>query len=259
MSIGTLPTLPPFLPVPSTLRIPSAPPTRRWTADEFQRMIEAGIIKENEPVALVDGSIVYKSPRSADSPTLRHWTRAEYRRMVDIGVLQESERVELLEGWIVQKMPRNTPHDTALDKTEESIRATLPTGWRVRSQRAVLIGESEPEPDCAIVSGGLDAYLANHPKPEDIGFLVEVSDSSLSTDRVIKGRLYGRASISIYWIVNLQERQIEVYAEPTGPTDPADAAGYRVRTDYREGDTVPVVIGGQQVAKIAVASLLPRA
>ena len=196
MSIGTLPTMPlAILPLPAVLRSPNAPPLRRWTVAEYQRMIDANILKAKEQVHLLEGWIVYKVPRGADSPTFRRWTVEEYHRLMEIDVLKESEPVELLQGWIVQKMSRNTPHDTTLNKTEEAIRGSLPSGWRLRSQMAISTGDSEPEPDCAIVSGDLDAYLANHPKPEDVAFLVEISDTTLATDRKIKGAAYGFANI----------------------------------------------------------------
>lgn len=197
-------------------------------------------------------------PGGAGGPSPRRFTVAEYHRLIQAGVLAESERVELLEGWIVQSMSRNTPHDTALDKTEEAIRSVLPGGWRVRSQRAITTGDSEPEPDCAIVSGDLDAYAAKHPTPQDIAFVVEVADTSVWLDRTIKGRIYGRAGVLIYWVVNVRDRQVEVYVDPTGPTEPPEAAGYRSRQDYREADSVPVVIQGQEVARIPVFNLLPR-
>ena len=59
-----------------------------------------------------------------------------------------------------------------------------------------------------------------------------------------------RAGIPVYWIVNLVDRQVEVYTDP-GPT------GYASRTDLRSGQHVPVVIGAQQRGQIAVDDVLP--
>jgi len=260
MSIGNLPVLPPpFIPVPPAVRNGDDGLTlRRWSVDEYHRMIQAGVLKESEPVELLEGWILYKIPRGADTPTLRRWTVDEYRRLIEIGVLQESERVELLEGWIVQQMPRNTPHETALQKTQKRLRAILPTGWDLREQKAIALSDSQPEPDCAIVAGDEDSYSATHPRPSDIAFLVEVADSSLSVDRNWMGRIYDRAGILTYWIVNIPDRQVEVYTDPSGATDPPDVPGYGTRKDFRETDQVPVVIAGQTVAQILVSSLLPR-
>src|SRR5258708_6477003 len=95
--------------------------------------------------------------------------------------------------------------------------------------------------------------------PRDIASVVEISDTSVSTDRSLKGSLYGRAAILVYWIVNIADRQVEVYTEPTGPNDPPENMGDRSRQVYRDTDSVPVVIRGQEIARLPVASLLPRA
>lgn len=84
--------------------------------------------------------------------------------------------------------------------------------------------------------------------------LVEVSLASLDRDRNDKGRIYARARITCYWIVNLVDRQVEVYSDPTGP----DAAPrFRQQQDYRPGDAVPLVIDGAEVGRVAVNDLLP--
>jgi Uma2 family endonuclease len=81
-----------------------------------------------------------------------------------------------------------------------------------------------------------------------------VSDSSLAQDRGVKKRLYAAARIPVYWIVNLLERQIEVYTDPSGPADQPD---YRNRQDFAVSDSVPFVIDGRELGRIAVVDLLP--
>jgi hypothetical protein len=84
--------------------------------------------------------------------------------------------------------------------------------------------------------------------------LIEVSDSTLAGDRADKGRIYARANIPIYWIVNLVDRLIEIYTSPSGPiADPT----YAQRQDYRPGDSVPLILDGITVTTIAVSDLLP--
>src|SRR5262245_21803360 len=197
MSIGNLPVLPPpFIPVPPAVRNGDDGLTlRRWSVDEYNRMIQAGVLKESEPVELLEGWILYKIPRGADTPTLRRWTVDEYRRLIEIGVLQESERVELLEGWIVQQMPRNTPHETALQKTQKRLRPILPTGWDLREQKAIALSDRQPEAACAIRACDGDWCSASQPGPCDIVFVVEVAEGSLSFGRTWMGRMHGRAHV----------------------------------------------------------------
>jgi Uma2 family endonuclease len=92
-----------------------------------------------------------------------------------------------------------------------------------------------------------------HPRPQDIGLLIEVADTSLDEDRDYKGPLYALADIPLYWIVNLVNRQIEVYSQPRGGRSP----GYQRRVDYREADQVPLMIAGRKLKLIAVRDLLP--
>jgi hypothetical protein len=54
--------------------------------------------------------------------------------------------------------------------------------------------------------------------------------------------------------VNLIDRQVEVYEQPSG-TSPSPTYG-SLRT-YKPGDTVPVVLAGASVGGIPVVDLLP--
>ncbi len=116
------------------------------------------------------------------------------------------------------------------------------------------MGDSEPEPDLAVVRGNLDQYEHSHPGPQDVALVIEVADVSLHRDRSIKKRVYARAGIPVYWIVNLQERRIEVYTAPSGPTENPD---YRQRNDFTAGMGLPLVIEGRESGHIPVAALLP--
>ncbi len=185
---------------------------------------------------------------------VRRFTVDEYHRMGEVGVLTEDDRVELLEGWIVPKMNRSARHDGCLHQTLAVLNTRLPSGWHLRIQAAITSSDSEPEPDLAIVIGEPRKYLVRHPSPNDVALAVEVADSSLAQDRVVKARLYARAGIPSYWIINLIESQIEVLSDPTGP-DPAPS--YRQQTVYRDGESVPLVIGGSSIGAIAVRDLLP--
>ena len=107
----------------------------------------------------------------------------------------------------------------------------------------------EPEPDISVVRGSDADYRHRLPEVPDVGLVVEVTRTNVSADR-LQGNLYGRAGISVYWIVNLIDRQIEVYTDP-GPT------GYASRNDFISGQHVPVVIDGVQQGQIAVDDVLP--
>ncbi len=182
------------------------------------------------------------------------FTVDQYHAMIKAGILTEEDRVELLEGWLIPKMTKNPRHCTATWLARTALERVTPAGWYVDSQDPVTTSESEPEPDTAVIRGNRRDYTDRHPGPADTAMLVEVSDSSLGRDRGLKKRVYARAAVPVYWIVNLPENRIEVYSDPTGPADEPD---YRQRRDYLAGEEVPVVIDGREVGQVLVRDLLP--
>jgi Uma2 family endonuclease len=173
--------------------------------------------------------------------------------MIEQGILSENDRVELLEGWITPKMTHNPPHDCAVLLGQTELLARLSTDWIVRVQSAITTRGSEPEPDLVIARGPARRYARSHPRRDDIALLIEVADTSLQEDRVIKARLYARMRIPAYWIINLVEGQVEVYTEPKTGRSPA----FRQRMDYGIKDSVPLSIEGHDFGLIPVKNLLP--
>jgi Uma2 family endonuclease len=185
-----------------------------------------------------------------DYPIWR-FTVEQYHEMIRAGFLTEDDPVELLEGWLVTKMPKTTRHTYSTQQTRDVLAEIVPSGWHVTDQEPITMADSEPEPDVLVVRGSLRDYPEHHPSPSDIALVVEVADATLQRDRTLKLRVYASAGIVVYWILNLVERQLEVYS------DPSEQGEYRQRVIYRESDAVPVVIGGQEVGRIAVRDVLP--
>lgn len=170
------------------------------------------------------------------------------------GVLTPDDQVELLEGWIVRKATHNPQHALAIENGQVALQRVLPKEWRLRVQLPITTEDSEPEPDFAVVRQKRARRLESHPTAEDLALVVEVADSTLEQDRRLKAVLYARAGIPCYWIVNLADRQVETYSQPTGS---AASPGYTVRKKFSRGKKVPLMIDGQTVAEIPVADLLP--
>jgi Uma2 family endonuclease len=193
-------------------------------------------------------------PYQGTTAGFRRFSVTEYHRLIELGVLNEDDNLELLEGYLVHKMSRNPPHDAAIQKGTRKWIRVLPPGWDLRAQSAITLPESEPEPDFAIVRGDENAYVTRHPTAADVGLVVEVSDSTLPGDRDDKGRIYARAGIPCYWIVNVQDRWIEVYTSPSGPVaDPK----FGKRVDYRPPDSISLVLGNDAPILVAVQDMLP--
>ena len=58
------------------------------------------------------------------------------------------------------------------------------------------------------------SYSQEHPAPEDVLLAVEVADTTVRFDRLVKARLYSRAAIPEFWLFLSQECVLEVYRAP---------------------------------------------
>ncbi len=181
-------------------------------------------------------------------------TVEQYHAMIHASILTEDDPVELLEGYLVTKMPKNPPHSAGTDLARAALGEILPVGWFLKSQDPITTVDSEPEPDVTVVRGAIRDFLKRHPEPRDIGMIVEISESTLARDRGVKKRIFARANIPVYWIVNLIDKQIEVHTAPTGPAEQPD---YRQAQIYKPGEFVPVVLDGKEVGTVEVNAILP--
>ncbi len=175
----------------------------------------------------------------------------QYEAMVASGVFTGHERFHLINGFLVAKMTQNDLHATTDELCGQALGRAIPAGWHVRAAKPIRIPSqaSKPEPDRCVARGNIRDYLHRSPEPADIALVVEVSDSSLIEDRK-QAAMYAGGGIPVCWIVNLVDRQIEVYRNP-GPT------GYQSRQDYHAGDSIPITIGSQALSPIAVNEILP--
>jgi Uma2 family endonuclease len=138
---------------------------------------------------------------------VRPLRRREYERLVELGCF-EDEKVELLQGLIVAMSPVGTGHAYSVQQLNMLLVPAVLGRAIVRVQSSfALSDDSEPEPDLVIVP--LEDYSREHPSRALLA--IEVAESSLRKDRRIKGRLYAGADIEEYWIVDVNNRVIEVY------------------------------------------------
>jgi Uma2 family endonuclease len=140
-------------------------------------------------------------------------TRLQYEALVERGVLDEDDRIELLDGRLVFREPQGSRHAAACLRIRIALDRAFGRGYHVRPQFPIALDDvSEPEPDIAVVRGRIEDYLDTHPTSPVL--IVEVADSSLAQDRHRKARLYARAGVADYWIVNLRAGVLEVYRDP---------------------------------------------
>ncbi len=193
------------------------------------------------------------APPTSPVSRSRTYTVAEYHDLIERGILTTADKVELINGVLVDRMPKNPPHESSILRLTSRLFRLLPTGWVLGTQRPVTFATSEPEPDFTVARGAEADFDTRHPEPAEVGLLVEVADTSLPLDRGEKLRVYARAGIPVYWIVNVADRQVEVY---TDPTVPGANPRYTTRTDYTVGQSVPLVLDGVTVGSVAVGEVV---
>jgi Uma2 family endonuclease len=177
---------------------------------------------------------------------IRPLRRVEYDRLVELGLLDEDEHVELLYGRIVEMSPQGTEHAWVIQQLTELLVAALAGRAKVRPQLPLALSDvSEPEPDLAIVP--VTGYQPDHPSRALL--VIEVADSSLRGDRVIKGRLYAESGIPEFWLVNLVDGVVEVHRDPT-------AKGYLSVSRHSRADVIRLELAG---ADLRVSDFLPPA
>jgi Uma2 family endonuclease len=181
-------------------------------------------------------------------PIVHRFTRDEYSRIAEAGLF-ENERVELLDGEIITMIPQLTPHAFAVNQFLYLLITTLGATVIVRGQTPIVLNDwSEPEPDVAVCQPDPDRYKNTHPNADQVLLLIEIAESSLTYDRTRKAPAYAASAIPEYWIVNLIDRQVEVFTEPE-PT----RQRYRQQRLAFAGDVLALPGGGT----IKVSDFLP--
>ncbi len=152
-------------------------------------------------------------------PARRPLTRSDCELLESSGVSRD--HFELVEGELISKMGKKRPHANTLTMLHEWLVNAF--GFR-RVQLEVPIDVApdensinEPEPDAIVLSLEASSYASN-PKPKDLRLVVEISDSTLLFDLGTKARLYARAGISEYWVIDVQGRRVVVHRGPRAGT-----------------------------------------
>lgn len=184
----------------------------------------------------------------------RLMTKDEYYRLSQEAFF-DSRRVQLINGELIEMAARTSFHALALDMTKDVLTNVFGDGYWVRAQFSLDLSPwSVPDPDIAVVEGRRDQHSPDR-NPTTAVLSVEVSWSTLATDRRVKGSLYAASGIADYWIVTLEDRQLEVYREPVpDEREPLDFRYSSVTILDLEGAVSPLACPD---ARISVRDLIP--
>jgi Uma2 family endonuclease len=145
--------------------------------------------------------------------TTYKWTIERYHRAIEAGIFDD-QPIELLRGDLIVMPPEREPHAYYNTEAADYLRTLLGERAKIRDAKPVTLpNNSEPAPDVAIVKPLGEVYLEHHPYPEDIFWVIEFSNATLSKDLGEKKEIYAEAGITEYWVVNLKTPQLQVFRD----------------------------------------------
>src|SRR5262249_58977460 len=95
------------------------------------------------------------------------------------------------------------------------------------------------ERDMSVVPGDWGHYRPNHPTGP--ARAVEIAGTSLAFGRREKASLYARGGIRDYWVVNLVDRELEVFRDPEPDETAAYGWNYRTIEQFAPGAVVSLL------------------
>ena len=171
-------------------------------------------LPETSPQTSIQSSVLVPS---AETPIQYHLLTADdYHKMGEAGIFHEDDRVELIEGMLIDMAPIGSDHAGKVIRLTTLLSSTFAGRGLISTQNPIRLDQhAEPQPDFAILRHRSDFYETSHPEPEDVLLLIEVSDTTVRYDREIKVPLYARHGIPEVWLIDLQNKQLEIYRQPS--------------------------------------------
>jgi Uma2 family endonuclease len=157
----------------------------------------------------------------------------EYHEAVYAGTLFEDDPVELIEGRLILRQPIGSRHAATVARLDRLLARAVGDQAIVWVSNPVRLSRlSEPQPDLMLLKPHSDDYAAALPSPSEVLPLVEVADSTLHFDRTEKIPLYSKHEIPEVWLVDLVNRRLIAYADPT-------VEGYLTERVHEVGEIAP--------------------
>jgi Uma2 family endonuclease len=190
------------------------------------------------------------APELESFPNRYRWSVEACYRLMDLGFLEG--RFEILDGQVIDKMGQNPPHAATLTRLARILSGLFgPDFIRVQAPISIPGSEgvyNEPEPDIAVTQAPENSYNKRHPGPSEVLLVVEVADTTLRTDLILKARLYAQVGIPEYWALDLNTRHLHVHREPSNGV-------YAKVNMHTENESISLASSSGSL--VAVADLLP--
>ena len=194
------------------------------------------------------------SGNSIDISTLKRWSLEDYHRLIELGILQPSDRTELIEGYLVTDMSAHNPaHAQVLRYAMMTVMTQVGDRGIVQYQLPIsLAGDSQPEPDIAVVRPEVQRYAMAHPGPDDLSLLIEIASTTLKTDLTAKANLYARNGIIDYWVIDVGDHHVWIHRQPSED-------GYQEIIELEQPDVVQAIAPELEGVEIDLRSPFPNA
>lgn len=158
------------------------------------------------------------------------FTVEQFERMGEAGIFSEDARLELIEGEIIEISPIGSRHAACVKFLSRYLNRALGDIALISTQDPIQLDDfTAPQPDVALLRLRDNFYSDSHPTPQDVLLVIEVADTTVDYDRLIKLPLYAKAGIPEVWIVNLPADRIEIYAAPNN-------GAYEIATEVERGE-----------------------
>ncbi|MDJ0635023.1 MAG: Uma2 family endonuclease [Xenococcaceae cyanobacterium MO_188.B29] len=171
--------------------------------------------------------------------TTYKWSIEQWHKLVESGLL-EGKPVELLEGEIIEMSPEGVEHSYTNRYIVKYLRELLTEEAEIIQAQPITLDNSEPEPDVTIARLPEAIYRTHHPYAQDIYWLIEISNRTLTINLKQKSRLYARNNIPEYWVIDLVGKKLIVHTQPENKE-------YSQIVEYKTGVIIP-----QAFPKIAI-------
>ena len=184
---------------------------------------------------------------------IRRLTSDELGRLVASDGSVDWRRYELIDGDLVKKMPsQKNPHVYSTTLGQHELMAVFPSSrYWVRNQGSLTVSPtSTPDPDLAVLDYP-PTPAGTFPHIDDALLVVEVSDTTVATDRRRKMHLYASGGLAEAAIINVVQTRLEVYRDPV--PDPSAPFGhcYATVTHLQPGDAFSPLAMPSATIKVA--------
>jgi Uma2 family endonuclease len=152
----------------------------------------------------------------------RSFSVAELDAMFDAEILSRDEKVELIDGEIIEMNSQMMLHGVIKFRLAMKLSAMLSPLLEVHLGLSVQLNDNTlVDPDVSITPKlKLERrYL----RRDELCMVAEVADTTLDYDLGEKARIYAKAGVAEYWVVDINGAQTWVHREPT-------ETGYKAKT-----------------------------